>query len=733
MQETLEGVIERVTHYSSDSGYSVLRLKPNKPKLGQVGRDGLCTVVGTLPELTEGASVRFTGEWIRHKEYGLQFKATQAEETMPATIEGIRRYLGGGMIKGVGPETAKKIVAYFGMNTLDMLEHEPDRLSEVPGIGQHKVGLIVKAWAEQRKIKEVMIFLQSHNVSAGLAIRIYKQYGDQAVAIVRNDPYRLAREVRGIGFKTADKIAQALGLPFDAPQRVAAGIYFALEELAEDGHVYAPRAVVVERAAELLGVDAERCESAVEVAFREEHIVIEFLPAENNSGESDEKIEALYLPPMYYSEKGTATRLKNMIAAQLSRLRRPLDFDTFFDLLQKNANIYLTEQQQGAVRAIMQHKISILTGGPGTGKTTTLRAVIRALEAVKAKYALASPTGRAAKRLSEATGHAASTIHRLLKYKPPEGFLYNENNPLDVDALIIDESSMLDLNLFYNVLKAITPDTHLMLVGDVDQLPSVGAGDVLRDMIKSGIAHVTRLDTIFRQQGDSLIISNAHRINRGDMPDVSNKAKDFFLFAGEEPDAVAELVVDVVKNRIPSKFGYHAIDEIQVLAPMYRGDAGVQGLNEKLQAALNPPGRMAEQREGGRMLRAGDKVMQTRNNYDKDVYNGDIGIIQQIDPIEKVMRVVMDNRIIEYDFSELDELVHAYAVSVHRSQGAEYPAIVMPLVTQHYMMLQRNLLYTAVTRAAKLVVLVGSKRAIAMAVKNDRVAKRYSSLAYRVK
>jgi exodeoxyribonuclease V alpha subunit len=729
-QETLEGVIERITYYSDESGYTVLRLRPDKPY--RASSDGLLTVVGTLPELQPGEAVRLTGTWTSHREHGKQFRADAVEQMAPATLEGLRRYLGSGLIKGVGTKTANRIVDYFGMKTLDILEHAPDRMRDVPGVGNYRTNLIIKAWAEQQKIKEVMLFLQSHRVSTTLAVKIYKQYGDQAIDQVLSDPYRLARDIHGIGFKTADQIARNLGLPLDSPERIAAGTVFALYTLNDEGHVYAPRPVAVQMAAELLGVPAELCETAVEHLQRSEQIVVEELPPEQQG--QPEKIEGLYLPPMYYSEKGTARRMLNTTASASSRLlsARSLDWQAFFARLAEEDNVLLTEQQKEAVRAALTYKISVLTGGPGTGKTTTLRAVIRALESIQGRYALASPTGRAAKRLAEATGRRAQTLHRLLGFSPNEGFAFNEHAPLDVDLLIVDEASMLDLVLFYDVLKALAPETHLMLVGDADQLPSVGAGDVLRDVIRSEKVYVTRLAAIFRQAEDSLIIRNAHRINQGQMPDLTNQGTDFFLFSAEDPDEVADLVVDVVQNRIPRRFGLHPLDDVQVLAPMYRGSVGVQSLNERLQNALNPAGRLAERRIGGRVFRVGDKVMQTRNNYDKDVYNGDIARIHSIDFTEQLIRLSIDGRFVDYDWSDADELVHAYAVSVHRSQGTEYPAVVIPMVSQHFMMLQRNLLYTAITRAKKLVVLVGTRKAIGMAVHNDKLTRRYSGLAWRL-
>ncbi|MBX3084017.1 MAG: ATP-dependent RecD-like DNA helicase [Anaerolineae bacterium] len=727
--ETLEGVIERITYYNQETGYSVLKIKPNKPRYGIAARDGTVAVVGNLPELQPGESVRFTGQWVNHKEHGKQFQAAKVDQMLPATIEGLKRYLGSGMIKGVGPVTAKRIVDHFGMDTLDMLDQRPDRLRDIPGIGGKRAEWIMQGWQEQKQIKEIMLFLQSHAVSTAIAVKIFKAYGDDSINVVQRDPYRLAREIHGIGFKTADKIAQNLGLPSDSPERIAAGVIFALNELTDDGNVYGTREQIVTAAAEMLGLTSDVCEVAIERLFSNREIQIETIPAEDGQA-----TEAIYIPAMYYSEKGVATRILGMTGLATTRLRRArtIEWSAFFERLRREDKIELTAQQQEAVQAALTHKISVLTGGPGTGKTTTLRAVIRALESIEARYALASPTGRAAKRLSEATNRAAKTLHRLLGYKPPEGFMFNENNPLDVDILVVDEASMLDLVLFYSVLRAISPETHLLLVGDVDQLPSVGAGDVLRDLIRSQAAHVTRLNTIFRQQGGSLIITNAHHINRGEMPDLTNNGSDFFLFAEREPDAAVDLLVDVVQNRIPKRFGLNPMDDIQVLAPMKRGTIGIDTLNERLQATLNPPGRAAEKQIGGRTFRVGDKVMQTRNNYDKDVYNGDIGRIHAIDFTEQTMQIVIDGRFVEYEWTELDELLHAYAVSVHRSQGSEYPCVVMPVVSQHWLMLQRNLLYTGVTRAKKLVVLIGTRWAIEKAVGNDAVAQRASGLAWRL-
>lgn len=725
--DVLTGSVERITYYSEETNYCVLRVRPHQLRLG---RDQLVTVVGNMPEIQPGESARFEGEWTNHPRHGRQFRADHVVQVRPATVEAIQRYLGSGLVKGVGSVTAKRIVNHFGLDTLDVLDRAPQRLLEVEGVGKVRTKLIAEAWVAQQRIKEVMLFLQGHGVSTGLAVKIYKIYGDQSIAIVSKDPYRLAQDIFGIGFRTADKIARDLGLPPDAPGRIAAGVRHALNEATDDGHVYLPREKLVETAAEMLEVEAQAVEDSIGRLAGMGELITEIV------SDGMERIEAVYLPPMFYSERGSAARLRALVNSPASRLgdMQRFNWAKLLTELSVGSPVALTPQQEEAVRLALTNKISILTGGPGTGKTTTLRAVIRAVERTRHKFLLASPTGRAAKRLSEATGQPARTIHRMLGYSPAQqGFVHDEENPLDTDLVVVDEASMIDLVLFYNLLKAIRPDTHLLLVGDVDQLPSVGAGDVLRDVIRSGIGPVTRLDVIFRQAQTSQIISNAHRINRGEMPDISNQGKDFFLFAEDDPQAAADLLVSVVRDRIPNKFGYNPLEDIQVLSPMYRGAVGVQALNEVLQAQLNPPGRMAEKPVRGRLYRVGDKVIQTRNNYEKEVFNGDIGRIHSLDMTNQVMTVVMDERFVQYDWSEADELMHAYCISVHRSQGSEYPCVVIPVVTQHYMLLQRNLLYTAITRAKGLVVLVGTARAVAIAVKNDQVARRWSALDGRLR
>jgi exodeoxyribonuclease V alpha subunit len=773
--DSLDGIVERITYYNPENGYTVLRLSAR-------GYPELVTVVGGLPEITPGESLRLRGQWITNAQYGKQFKAEHCEKILPATIEGIKKYLGSGLIKGVGPVTANRIVKKFGLETLEVLDQSPGRLREVLGIGPTRSGLIARAWDEQKAIKQVMLFLQGHGITTGLAVKIYKQYGDTAIDVVQADPYRLASDIYGIGFKTADKIAHDLGLPHDAPSRVAAGVVYTLSGLTDQGHVFAPQSKLIHDAAELLTVRPDQVLASLDTLEKNDQIkrdviypivrslpkrrpkqpeqsIDEFLAADqaaraapitdtisesgsaitHSAGQPAVRDEsAIYLTPFYHGEVNVAKRLTAIIDSRLSRLSDLARIDlsaalnTLGSTVSNRPTARLSDQQRSAIVAAIQHKVTVLTGGPGTGKTTTMRALIELLEHYHKHCALASPTGRAAKRLSQATERPAKTIHRLLEFAPAEGFKRNATNPLDVDLLIVDEASMIDLLLMNHLLKAVPLDAHLLLVGDVDQLPSVGAGDVLRDVIASERAAVIRLDVIFRQALNSHIITNSHRINTGQMPFTPREASDFFFFVKEDPDEAAELIVDLVSTRIPSRFGLKPGD-IQVLSPMYRGSTGVTNLNGRLQEKLNPSSpRAVERRLSGTLFRVGDRVLQTRNNYDKDVYNGDLGYVTGIDLENQTLTISIDDRTIDYDWSEADELTLAYAVSVHKAQGSEYPAIVMPLLTQHYMLLQRNLLYTGITRARRLVVLVGSKRALAMAVKNNQPSERFSGLKDRL-
>jgi exodeoxyribonuclease V alpha subunit len=783
MQDALEGSVERITYVSEETGYSVIRLAVK-------GQRELATAVGNLASVNVGESLRLTGFWTTHSQYGRQFKVLDYKTVLPATVEGIRRYLGSGLIKGVGPVTARRIVDHLGLGTLEVIEQQIDRLREVPGVGPKRVAMIAHAWEEQQQIKEVMLFLQSHEVSTTLAVKIFKAYGDDSVATVRENPYRLAHDIYGVGFLTADRIARHMGLALDAPQRVQAGISYVLSQLADEGHVYAPQEELTAKSAEILDVPAALVAEGIDTlavqgeVHREEiaYPLLEELaaaqPLRPSSGQAAREEKAVYLPPFYYGEIGVANQLRRMLhtsgssladyhAADWDRLlalraAEGASFDgaqdapfvrarggclggaqgELFDAVQGKpaasgqVTVHLNEAQRRAVRAALTHKVTVLTGGPGTGKTTAVQTVIRLLERHRHSYALAAPTGRAAKRLSQATGRPARTIHRLLEFSPTAGhtFQRDEAHPLEVDMVIVDEVSMLDLLLANHLLKAIPPTSHLLLVGDVDQLPSVGAGNVLRDIIESGVAAVVRLEEIFRQEEGSWIVRNAHRINQGQTPIYAKEAKDFFLFVQEDPEEAAELLVDIVQRRIPRRFGYHRVDDVQVLSPMYRGPVGVSNLNARLQEVLNPPEpRKLERRFGGRIFRLGDKVMQIRNNYDKEVFNGDMGRVERMDPVGQLLAVRIDERLVVYDFGELDELVHAYAVSIHKSQGSEYPAVVVPIMTTHYILLQRNLLYTAITRAKELVVIVGTRRAIAIAVHNDKIAERHTALDVRLR
>jgi exodeoxyribonuclease V alpha subunit len=744
--DSLAGSLERITFYNPENGYTVLRLRPDRARgIPGLDRAGLATVTGNLPELSPGQHLQLKGRWVNHPKHGQQFNAEICEQTLPATVAGIRRYLGSGLVKGIGPQLAKRIVSHFGAETLEIIDTRPERLREVPDIGPKRTRKIIQAWDEQRQVKEIMLFLHSHHVSTNLAVKIYKTYGDTALETVQANPYQLARDIYGVGFKTADKIAQDLGLAPDHPARIEAGIIYALNTMSDDGHVYSPQEELTQKTVELLDVSVDLIAPGLDRLAQEDRIRPEMIPFSGTNisssltkvAETQEKHTrpVIYLTPFYFGEKGVADRLGNLSNAVVGA-----------QLIASLHQIDLSDEQRSAIQTALIHPVSVLTGGPGTGKTTCLKALIEALESQKKRYALASPTGRAAKRLSEATDRPASTIHRLLGYSPMEGFKYNSENPLNVDFLVIDEASMLELILANNLLKALRAGTHLLLVGDVDQLPSVGAGDVLRDVIASGTVPVTRLTTIFRQAADSLIITNAHRINGGKMPmfsppivetprrGISNQGSDFYLFPAEDATAAADWVVEVVTERIPNKFGYNPVREVQVLAPMYRGGVGVSSLNERLQEKLNPSSpRKAEKRLYGVTYRSGDKVMQIQNNYDKNVYNGDIGLVTGIDLVEHILSVEIDGRQVDYDFTEADQLVLAYAITVHKAQGSEFPAVVLPLVTAHYLMLQRNLLYTAITRAEELCVLVGTRRAIGMAVKNNKVAQRYTALDWRLK
>jgi exodeoxyribonuclease V alpha subunit len=723
----LEGTLERITYQSDDDGYLVARLTPS-------GKSYLVTIVGKLIGVRPGETLALEGEWQEHREHGRQFLVSGYRTLMPATIDGMRRYLGSGLIKGVGPATAKKITETFGKYTLDVLDREPDRLTEVPGLGKRKVEVIKAAWRTQQQIKQVMLFLQELALPTGLAVRIYKQYGDAAMGVVRDTPYRLADEVYGIGFLTADAIAAGLGVAPTDPQRIGAGLRHTLGQATEDGHCFLPAGELIRRSADILAVGEDLTAEGLQLQIAECRLKV---GGERGSPPTSNLHSAIYLPPLAMAETGVAAailrqiRAPSAIAGFYAQARWP---QVFAHLAERRA-ISLSEHQQQAVRMALTSKLSVLTGGPGTGKTMTLRAVTTLLAARGYRCQLASPTGRAAKRLTEATGAPASTIHRLLEYAPGGGgqFRRNAEWPLECDLLVIDEVSMLDVLLANHLLKALPPQAHLLLVGDADQLPSVGPGRVLRDLLDSQAVPSVHLHEIFRQAAGSGIALNARRINQGEPPEFAGHS-DFFFFPAAEPERCAELVVELVAERIPRRFGLDPRRDIQVLSPTHKGPAGVAQLNKLLQAALNPaaPGRV-EKQFGMNLFRVGDRVIQQRNNYDLDVYNGDVGVVAAIDHGEELLHLQFEEgRSVAYGFAILDELALAYALSVHKSQGGEYPAVVLPMLMQHYAMLQRNLLYTAVTRARQLAVIAGDRRAVVRAVANNEVQDRYSGLAGRL-
>jgi exodeoxyribonuclease V alpha subunit len=709
MVEKLSGVVERITFNNEENGFCVIKIKSK-------GFADLVTLVGNMAAVRVGAVVSVTGQWKHDAKYGKQFLVENYTEAVPATIAGIEKYLGSGLIKGVGPVNAKRIVKVFKEKTLEIIEEAPDKLVEVEGIGRKRVEMIKKAWQEQKEIKNVMLFLQSQGVSTAFGVKIYKTYGDNSIEVVRDNPYRLAEDIWGIGFKTADRIARQMGYDPTSYERCRAGLAYVLNELSGDGHCYAVREVLVIEATEILEVDREHLEAAIDKMVGEKSLIM----AEDS---------ALYLPPLFYSELGVARKIKE-IARQPTRFAGK-DITSIITQVERENKVSYDQIQLEAVRWAAESKFMVLTGGPGTGKTTTTLAIIKVFEKLGAKVLLAAPTGRAAKRMAEATGMEARTIHRLLEYKPQEGFQKNEENQLKCDVLILDETSMVDIVLMYNLLKAVPKEAVVVLVGDVDQLPSVGPGNVLRDTIASGIVKVVQLTRIFRQAQGSLIVTNAHRINRGEFPFLKgDKGSDFFFIAEDDPEKMAEQIVALCSRRLPGYYRIDPVDDIQVICPMNRGVVGAYNMNQVLQQALNQA--TIHVQSGGTRYKLGDKVMQIKNNYEKNVFNGDLGRIKIIDLEEKSVSVSFDGRVVEYDVTELDELVLAYATTVHKSQGSEYKVVVAPIATQHYVMLQRNLLYTCVTRAKKVLVLIGSKRAMAMAISNNKISLRNTMLTKRL-
>jgi exodeoxyribonuclease V alpha subunit len=712
--ETLEGVLERITFANEENGWSVVRVQVP-------GRREPVTAVGNLLGVQPGESLRLTGRWVQDKKYGEQFRVESYVTVQPATLVGLQKYLGSGMVRGLGSVMAARLVKRFGLATLDVIEREPWRLTHVRGIGPKRKARILEAWEEHKAVKEVMLFLQSHGVSTTYAVKIYKQYGQRAIAQVKENPYQLAVDIFGIGFRTADRIAGNLGIPEDSPRRAEAGALHVLSELADEGHLFCPVEPLVERASEVLAVATTTVETAVETLVRGEQVVMEELP----------EGRAVYLAALHAAEAGAAERLRRILEAPTSAL--DVDADRAISWFEEQQGIQLAAEQQEAIRRSITSKVLVITGGPGTGKTTLLSGILRILGRKGRRIQLCAPTGRAAKRLSEATGQEARTIHRLLEFNPRRmRFERGPAAPLEADLVVVDEMSMVDVVLFHSLLKAVPDPCQLVLVGDVDQLPSVGPGNVLRDLIRSGATTVVTLTEIFRQAQASQIVVNAHAVNRGEMPSRGNEemVADFFFIERDEPEAVLATIKELVQRRIPRRFGLDPIAEIQVLTPMHKGLLGSRNLNAELQGLLNPKGEVLVR--GSRLYRVGDKVMQIRNNYDLDVYNGDLGQIVGVDEVERQMVVRVEEREVVYDAADLDELVLGYACSVHKAQGSEYPAVVIPLHTQHYPMLQRNLLYTGITRGRRLVVLVGSRRALSIAIRNSQVRHRHTRLAERL-
>jgi len=710
--ETLKGTLERIVYENSETGYTIARFTsreyPNE----------LLTAIGNLMSANPGETLLLQGEWVNNPQYGRQFKIEKYETVMPATVVGIKKYLGSGLIKGIGPVMASRIVSHFGMDTIDIIEKSPRKLAQVPGIGSKRISMVMQAWKEQREIKNIMLFLQSHNVSTSHAVKIYKTYENESISVVRENPYQLADDIYGIGFKTADTIAQNLGMKKDSPNRIMAGIEYVLNQQADEGHVYLPEGELVAESCKILEANPEQIRNGIAGLLVKEAVVIED--------------DAIFLAPFYYAEVGVANGIARLIQTQ-SHGQIPYNIEKTISEVERMMNIRLAENQKEAIKKALDCKVMILTGGPGTGKTTTILGIIRLFEQLDRNITLACPTGRAAKRLSEVTGREAKTIHRLLEYSPMgNAFKRNQENPLDTDVVIIDEVSMVDLILMNNLVKAIPRTATLILVGDIDQLPSVGAGNILRDLIDSECVEVVRLTEIFRQAQQSMIITNAHQINKGIYPQLTGrKNRDFFFIEEEDPEKAAALIQNLICRRLPNHYNYHPIDDIQLICPMRRGIVGIDNFNRLLQDTLNKNSENLPR--GGQNFRIGDKVMQIRNNYDYEVFNGDIGRITKVNTVDQKITVKYPEKSVDYDIADLNELVLAYAITVHKSQGSEYKSVVIPLLTQHYMMLQRNLVYTGITRAKELVVIVGTKKALGMAIRNNKVVRRYTGLAERLR
>jgi len=734
MSEELTGVIERITFHNLDTGYCVLRVQAR-------GQRELVTVVGTCLQVVAGEYVRAAGEWTTDRTHGLQFKATEIKTVPPHTAEGIAKYLGSGLVRGVGPGFARRIVDVFGERTLEVIDQSPTFLAQVKGIGPKLIEKIRTSWREQAAVRSIMVFLHSYGIGTARAARIYRQYGENAIEMVRSNPYRLGTDIWGVGFQTADELALKLGLPRDSPFRAQAAVRHVLQAAQGDGHVGFPEELALVNAGELTQIPPDGIRAAVEQLRLTDEVVRDSVArttraadAEVEDGTDGAQSELLYLKHLFMAELGVARQV-----AALAKGPHPLpegNAAAAVEWAERKMTIALAESQRRAVREAVTKKLMVVTGGPGTGKTTIVKAVLEIFLAKGQRVLLAAPTGRAAKRLAESTGREAKTIHRLLEFDPGIGtFRRGKENPLDLDLLVIDEVSMVDVVLMNRLLQAVPPWACVVLVGDVDQLPSVGAGAVLADLIDSGVLPVARLTEVHRQAGASWIVRAAHAVNRGEEPQSAPAgAGDFYFVEANDPPTVIARIVQMVTERIPAKFGFDPFRDVQVLTPQVKTELGVLNLNRELQAALNPGGGGgAETKKFDTTFRAGDKVMQVRNNYQREVFNGDIGRVAKVDAVDQVVAVDYDGRKVEYDFADLDELQLAYAITVHKSQGAEYPAVVIPVHTQHYMMLQRNLLYTGITRGRKLVVLVGSRKALWRAVTNAETKRRFSLLKWRLR
>ncbi len=707
--QEIKGQIERITFVNEHDGYTVAKLKV-------AGKQELVTVVGYMGYTSPGDVIRAKGRWVRHPRYGNQFLVLSYSSEVPDE-DGIEKYLGSGLIKGIGPVMAKRIVNKFGKETLDIIDEDIDRLKEVEGIGDRRISMIKKAWEEHKEIRDIMIFLQQHGISSSYAFRIYKKYKDESIKVVKENPYKLAMDIFGIGFIKADRIAERLGFSKESEQRIMSGIIYILQQVTEEGHVYCPYEGLIERAEKMLEVNR----NLIENAFTKLQL----------RGEIVKDGDAVYLTQFYICETGIAKKLIRLM--EMPKSIRRINTEKAIEWVQKKLRIRLAERQKEAIRIVAENKVLIITGGPGTGKTTVINAIIKIFSQIGAKVLLAAPTGRASRRMTETSGYEAKTIHRLLEYSPERReFKKNERSPINCDMLIIDEASMIDTPLMYHLVKAIPLNATVVLVGDINQLPSVGPGCVLKDLIASGMFPVVELNEIFRQAKESLIVINAHRINAGEFPIFKSERKDadFYFIEQEDPEKGISTIVELVKKRIPKKFGFDPIEEIQVISPMNKGVIGAENLNDRLQDALNPCSVYITR--GNRKFKLKDKVIQIRNNYEKGVFNGEIGRIVKIDPENQEVWVEFDSGVVIYDYSELDEINLAYAISVHKSQGSEYPAVVIPVFIQHYVLLQRNLLYTAITRGKRLVVVVGTKKAFIIGIRNNKIQRRYTKLSKRL-